>query len=884
MSESSLSTVLSLPSGKKLTVPTGLFINNQFVPSVTGETIRTTNPSTEEVICTVQAASAKDIDLAVKAAREAFNTTWGKHVPGTKRAALIHKLADLMERDAQSLAELESLDNGKPVGVALEGDIAESVGCLRYYAGWADKNHGQTIEVNDDTKMAYTRHEPVGVCGQIIPWNYPIMMWAWKTAPALACGCTIVMKPSELTPLTALKLCELVVEAGNQVMSLVFADTTSKMKIVQEEIFGPVLSVSKFDTEEEVIALANDTTYGLGAGLHSNDANQIHRVVNALDAGTVWVNQYNILHNNVPFGGYKQSGIGRELGSYALKEYTNVKAVHWNFGEKMGVDNMSGLNAEERQALLAGNDDDRVVREYGTASSSGTSTPSLKKSSAINNPSRTDLLWILGGLWSAVFLGALDTTIVATLLSPIGSHFQKSHQASYLGTSYLLSVCCFTPLYGRLSDILGRKGAMLLALSLFGLGTLLCGLAGSMEFLIFARAIAGMGGGGVMTVSSISTTDLIPLKQRGLYQGLANILFGLGAGIGGPLGGWINDTVGWRAAFLIQIPILVLSAIVITLKVNIKLPDSKQTTRQKLARIDYAGSFTLVICVGCLLLGLSLKTSEDLAWDSGFVIGLLCASGVFAIAFVYAEARLAPEPIMPLRLLSQRTPLAVALSNFGTSCNAFSTLYNVPLYFSAVRLKSAADSGLHLLPNAVAVSCGSVFAGWMMRRTGKLYYLTLASALGMLLSSLLIATWDDNSAEYHLWGDIVFGGLGGSSLITCTLIALIASVDKKDYAVATGMSYLFRTTGQVLGVSLSGALVQAILVSSLRKGITGPGSEEIIQRIRHSTAVIPTLEAPLRDVAVQSYQKALRSVFIGQAVLSFLTFLCCLPIEENPLP
>ncbi|CAE6521169.1 unnamed protein product [Rhizoctonia solani] len=504
MTNASLSTSVSLPSGKKLTIPTGLFINNEFVASVTGDTLVTANPSTEEEICTVQAASVKDIDLAVQAARKAFNTTWGKHVPGTQRGALLHKLADLMERDAQTLAELEALDNGKPVTVARDVDVADSVGCLRYYAGWADKNHGQTIEVNDDTKMAYTRHEPIGVCGQIIPWNYPIMMWAWKTAPALACGCTIVMKPSELTPLTALKLCELVVEAGfpagvlNCVPSLgpvggaalsehpdvdkiaftgstvtgrkimaaaaasnlkkvtlelggkspnivfpsadlqqaanwaslgiffnqgqdctagsrvyvhssvyeeflgllaknaaefekvtgdgfkegvsggpivsqtqrdkvwsyiekgksegarvvtggqkwegkgyfirptIFADTTQNMKIVQEEIFGPVLCVSKFETEEEVIALANDTTYGLGAGLHSNDANQIHRVVNALNAGTVWVNQYNILHNNVPFGGYKQSGIGRELGSYALKEYTNVKAVHWNFGEKMG--------------------------------------------------------------------------------------------------------------------------------------------------------------------------------------------------------------------------------------------------------------------------------------------------------------------------------------------------------------------------------------------------------------------------------------------------------------------------------------------------------------------------------------------------------------------
>ncbi|KAF8609296.1 vacuolar amino acid permease [Ceratobasidium sp. AG-I] len=544
---------------------------------------------------------------------------------------------------------------------------------------------------------------------------------------------------------------------------------------------------------------------------------------------------------------------------------------------------MSSSTADERQTLLSKTNDRGVVQEYGTADSSGTSTPSLVKQ-PINSASRKDLLWVLGGLWSAVFLGALDTTIVATLLSPIGSHFEKSHQASYLGTSYLLSVCCFTPLYGRLSDILGRKGAMLLGLSLFGTGTLLCGLAPSMEFLIFARAVAGMGGGGVMTVSSISITDLIPIKQRGLYQGLANILFGLGAGIGGPLGGWINDQFGWRAAFLIQIPILLMSAVVIMYKVNIKLPETKQTARQKLARIDYAGSFTLVVCIGCLLLGLSLKTSEDLNWGSGVVIGLLSTSGVFAVAFAYAEARWAPEPVMPLRLLAMRTPMFVALSNLFASCNAFSMLYNVPLYFSAVRLNSATDSGFHLLPNAIAVSCGSVFAGWLMRKTGKLYYLTLGSALGVLVSCILISTWSNSTAEYHLWGDIIFSGFGGSSLITSTLIALIASVDKKDYAVATGISYLFRTTGQVLGVSLSGALVQAILVSSLRKGIQGPNAEEIILSIRHSTAIIPTLEPHLREVAVQSYQRALRSVFICQAILSFVTFLCCLPIEENPLP
>ncbi|RDB22673.1 Aldehyde dehydrogenase [Hypsizygus marmoreus] len=487
---------------KQINVPTGLFINNEFVPSVDSqELIHAVNPATEEVICSVVAASPKDIDLAVASARKAFQTTWGKNVTGFERSKLIHKLADLIERDAQELAELESLNNGKPMKIARDFDIGDSVQCLRYYAGWADKIIGQTIEVDNKTKLAFTRHEPIGVCGQIIPWNYPINMWAWKVAPALAVGCTIVMKPSELCPLTALKLSELVKEAGfppgvvNTVPSLgpvggaalaahpdvdkvaftgstltgrkvmeaaaksnlkkvslelggksphlvfesadldqaanwaalgicynsgqdctagsrvyvqesvydkfvellvskvkelvigdglddksgggpvvsksqydrvwgyieagkqegakpilggikragkgyyvdptIFTEIRPDMKIVKEEIFGPVLSVGRFSTEDEAISLANDTTYGLGAGLHSNDANQCMRVSSALEAGTVWVNQYNILNNNVPFGGKKQSGIGRELGSYALEEYTSVKAVHWNFGEKL---------------------------------------------------------------------------------------------------------------------------------------------------------------------------------------------------------------------------------------------------------------------------------------------------------------------------------------------------------------------------------------------------------------------------------------------------------------------------------------------------------------------------------------------------------------------
>ncbi|KLO12822.1 vacuolar amino acid permease [Schizopora paradoxa] len=462
----------------------------------------------------------------------------------------------------------------------------------------------------------------------------------------------------------------------------------------------------------------------------------------------------------------------------------------------------------------------------------------------LNQVSRADLIWVLAGLWSAVFLGALDGTIVATLLTPIGSHFQKSNQASYIGTAYLLSVCCFTPLYGRLSDILGRKGAMLLALSLFGSGTIFCGFAPSMESLIAARAIAGMGGGGLLSVSSVAVTDLIPLKQRGLYQGMANI----------------------------SIPVLAFSAILVFTKVSIKLPSDveKRSTYDKLRRIDFFGSTTLVITVGCALLGFSLKTSEELPWTHPLILGLFAISVAFGVAFVLVETYVAPFPVMPLHLITRRTPLFVSLANF--------------VYFSAVKLQSASSSGLHLLPHSVALSTGSVFAGWLMRRTGKLYLLTLLSALSATMSTLLLCFWGERTSSFHLWLDIVPQGFGMASLITSTLIAMIASVTREDLAVATGITYLFRTTGQVLGVSLSGAALQALLLRSLRQKITGPHAGDIIEAIRHSTSIIPTLEPEMRKAAVDAYGSALQIVFVFQATANFLAFLCCLPIQENPLP
>ena len=209
-----MASVMPHPAEQRVPVSaTKLLINNRWIPSISGKTFATINPSTGEEICQIAEADAADVDKAVQAARKAFEHGPWRKLAASERGRLLNRLADLIERNADELAALESLDNGKPVGIAKAVDVAATVGCFRYFAGWSDKIQGKTIPIDGDF-FCYTRLEPVGVVGQIIPWNFPMLMLAWKLAPALATGNTVVMKPAEQTPLSALRIGELIVEAG----------------------------------------------------------------------------------------------------------------------------------------------------------------------------------------------------------------------------------------------------------------------------------------------------------------------------------------------------------------------------------------------------------------------------------------------------------------------------------------------------------------------------------------------------------------------------------------------------------------------------------------------------------------------------------------------
>ncbi|TNY24707.1 major facilitator superfamily domain-containing protein [Rhodotorula diobovata] len=491
---------------------------------------------------------------------------------------------------------------------------------------------------------------------------------------------------------------------------------------------------------------------------------------------------------------------------------------------------------------------------------------------------------ILVSVWIGVFLGALDGTIVATLISDVSSSFKESNQAGLLGTSYLLSTATFTPLYGRLADIIGRRAALLIALTLFTSGTALCGLAPSMVTLLIGRLIAGMGGGGLMAVSSIVASDLIPLKQRALFQGLANLWFGAGSGLGGPLGGFISDRFGWRTAFLFQLPILILASVLVFRNLRYRVAGQGKSKREMIRRIDYLGSLTLVTSLGSLLFALSFKNDRSLAWSSPYVWAPLIVFGLSGVAFVLVEAFWSPEPVMPLRILKDRNGLFVALINFTVSFVSFSILYFYPQFFEIVKQKSASEAGAHLLPNSIALSVGSLFAGWVIRRTGRYYWLiVVTSGLPVVaLTSFIFLT--ESSGWFHTWFAILPSGFGFASVITAGLIALIASVDRSDMATATGLTYLFRYVGQVVGVASSASLLQAVLSSELKHRITGPDAPSIIDQIRHVSTSIPTLPPLVQVAARESYRLALRAVFILNLGVAVACWVTSLPIREYPLP
>ncbi|KAF9445772.1 MFS general substrate transporter [Macrolepiota fuliginosa MF-IS2] len=523
------------------------------------------------------------------------------------------------------------------------------------------------------------------------------------------------------------------------------------------------------------------------------------------------------------------------------------------------------IPTDERQPLLGGSDD-------------------LKKQPpGPREISRSNRFGILAGVWMATFLSAFNQTLVPTMLASISSEFNKSNQASWLGTAYLLATCTFTPLYGRLCNVLGRQGAHATALLFAAAGCMMCGLSRSMEMLIMARFLAGMGGGGLFTTSSIVVSDMYSIRSRGLAQGVASVFNGLGLGLGGPFGGMITDWLGWRWAFLIQIPFFFVSYFLTSYHLRYVTPGKGKSTKEMLKRIDYGGSVTLLISVGSVLFFLSEKYNKELPWDSLTVMGSLVSALVSAIAFVITELYISPEPILAPNMLGQKIPMLSGASNFlVANCN-FAIMYFFPLWFQTVRLTNASTAGAHLLPNSMAMSTGSLFAGYVMHKTGKYKLLNLIFGFFPFIGAVGICLINENSGFIQSWFSIIPLGFGNAVVLQTMLIALLVHLPENYTAIGTGFNTFFRGIGQVGGVAIASAIYQARLDHELCARITGPGAAELIARIRHQATIVATLPPEFQRPARDAFNASLKAVFIYAACSTFLAFCVRLPIPEKDL-
>ncbi|PWN21633.1 MFS general substrate transporter [Microstroma glucosiphilum] len=496
------------------------------------------------------------------------------------------------------------------------------------------------------------------------------------------------------------------------------------------------------------------------------------------------------------------------------------------------------------------------------------------------------LLPTMVALFSAIILSALDGVLVTTLLAPISSSFGESQKGTWLGTSYLISTTAFCTTFGKLADVLGRRPSMLLALFFFGLGNLGCALAPTMNALIAARSVAGIGGAGVQTMGSIIMGDLVPLRKRALWQGMANIVFCVGTSGGAPLGGVISATLGWRFGFGAQVPLLCISALLVT--IFVRLPASREVQAQslgtKIQHFDLAGIATLSVAVISSQTAISFWSGEELSFFHPRVGGLLLLAVLALTSFIYIEEYVAKEPVVPFRLLHNRNFALSTLFFFLVSFSIFVMSFHMPLFLETALLLSPAQTGLRTAPCAFAISIGSISAGVYIRRFGRFKTsLNLSNCLS-IVSAIMLCTWDRKSTpSWFFFVSPIPLGLGAGFASTTALIALLSSLQKADLARANGLMYLSRNLGGVMGVGVGGAITQAALRVQLMERIKGQGAQETIDYIRHNAADLINLPRHLQEHAVDSYQAAVRVAFIVAAVSLTLTLLVCLPIREMGL-
>ncbi|KZP00928.1 MFS general substrate transporter [Calocera viscosa TUFC12733] len=497
------------------------------------------------------------------------------------------------------------------------------------------------------------------------------------------------------------------------------------------------------------------------------------------------------------------------------------------------------------------------------------------------SPRRTALIMTL--LYIATLFYGIDSTVVATLATPIASGFQQLNRAAWLNSAYLLSVACCTPIYGKLSDVLGRRAAVVSGLLLFAAGSALCGVAGGMNTLIVARLIQGAGGGGSGMLGSIIISDVVTLRTRGLLNGVGSVCWAVGAGLGGVYGGVVADTLGWRWAFLLQVPPLVLIMFGLALSVNYVVPGQTGSWETVSKRIDWAGSGLLITGIGALVLAIAFKTNEDLPFSHPWVWGTGSLAIISITAFFVVEKKFAIEPVIELACFNSFARVAMFSSVFLAGSATISLGLFFPMLLQIVRGNSASVAGLHLIPNTVASAFGGVSSGIYLRTVGK--YRTLLFGLGILqfVPCFLLSTFGAGTWEGLTWVVLMPQRFGSSGFSGTIFIAILSTIKRTEIAQITSMRFLSQSLGNLIGMALSSAVQQSVLSTELTRRISGSDAQMVISEVRRNATAILDLSPALRAASILSYTASLRAVFLLNGGLAIGAASLVWFVKEIPL-